>query len=41
LTRLAAYDAQAADQQATGRLESWPLAERWNGRAWTVVAMRT
>jgi hypothetical protein len=29
------------DQQATGRLKSWPLAERWNGRAWTVVAIRT
>jgi len=30
------------DQRAAaGRTESWPLAERWNGRAWTVLAIRT
>jgi hypothetical protein len=26
------------DQQATGRTETRPLAERWNGRSWTILA---
>jgi hypothetical protein len=30
------------DQEAAaGRTQSGPLAERWNGRAWTVLAIRT
>lgn len=29
------------DQQATGRTQSWPLAERWNGHSWAILATGT